>query len=181
MAIVVSKEWKVLAGLPRVVEEAPGVTTPLLTPKSRFSIMPWERWVKTPQSIYLVLRSIWTFQEFGITYFFRSKRKTEAFCLMITHLSFEVCTSMSSFSHTHTFTLTPVQICKQFLNVYFLSKESHLSFTKMSCWHETHIWETSVTRILLSVGYCKLSEVTVGISAPLPEMVMEVELLPSKR
>lgn len=51
----------------------------------------------------------------------------------------------------------------------------------MSCWHEIHIWETSVTRVLLSVGYYKLSEVTVGISAPLPEMVMEVELLPSKR
>lgn len=32
-----------LAGLPRVVEEAPGVTSPLLTPKSRFSIMPRER------------------------------------------------------------------------------------------------------------------------------------------
>lgn len=50
----------------------------------------------------------------------------------------------------------------------------------MSCLHEIHIWETSVTRVLLSVGYCKLSEVIVGIPPP-PKMVMEVELLPSER
>lgn len=36
----------------------------------------------------------------------------------------------------------------------------------MSCLHEIHIWETSVTRVLLSVGYCKLSEVIVGIPPP---------------
>lgn len=95
MAIVVSR-GKNAGWLAQGGDEAPDLT--LLTPPSPVQHHALRAMSKT--LIYLKLDPFWTFQEFGITYFFRVKRENGGFLPDDYTSGFEVCTGMKFFSHT---------------------------------------------------------------------------------